>query len=488
MRIQTLVAEGSSCEMKHPPSAFALAVLLTAGGCGSQAGMSSPTSSSPPQSVAATTFTDVPSPGSCNFSGAWGASTTVQHYEFDPAVVNPAIPDPVALKVKVPGGIDGASVALAGGGALPLAPSGPGLFCGMLTPAQVLFGYDADDAQHNFVGFLDLMAGATTRLRLNLFVNVADSQVPLVRVETVRGNLQATGHVANLFIPEQLPQSLDARVVAQRFYEAFADAYDFVNVVSTPAYTGNRFHVTVKNDVRGTGVAIFDNTAAYGSAGRLLGINRFPISSLFDMAEKAAIHEIGHQWINFLSVPALRAGSPHWPLSSLARGIMGFSIGGAGGEGGTFPFVLSPVSDSEYRADAAAPADAYNEMELYLMGLLGAESVPAQIVLDNQSASPCGGCVYRTTRVTVQDVINANGPRAPAFPSAPSRYTVATVVVSMERLLTQREMSFLEFMAARGEAASTLPYSSGFARGIAKPFALATGNRGSLNTTLGPRR
>jgi hypothetical protein len=90
--------------------------------------------------------------------------------------------------------------------------------------------------------------------------------------------------------------------------------------------------------------------------------------------------------------------------------------------------------------------------------------------------------------LTVQDVIAAHGPRVPAYPNAPSRFTMATLLVSMDRLLSAREMSFFEFFAARGEATSPVSYSSGFARGTAKPFAVATAGRGTLSTTLGSRR
>jgi len=46
----------------------------------------------------------------------------------------------------------------------------------------------------------------------------------------------------------------------------------------------------------------------------------------------------------------------------------------------------------------------------------------------------------------------------------------------------------LDFFAARGEAQTPLRFSSGHGRGTTLPFALATGGRGTLSTTLGPRR
>ncbi|HEX6737016.1 MAG TPA: hypothetical protein VF310_01970, partial [Vicinamibacteria bacterium] len=416
--------------MRYRSAKPGLVLLLLGGslGCGGSGGPGTPSNPGASSSV-----TDTAAPGSCTFSGPWLAAATVQHLEFDPIVVNPRIPDAVALKLKAPPSVDSAVVELAAGGTVTLTPSGPNLFCGMFTPAQVLAGYQADDVQHNFVGFLNLNSGPTRLTRINVFINVADESVPLVAPERLQDDLQVTPHLANIVVSDRLPQNLDLAAVARRFYQAYPDAYDFLNIVSTPSYTGNRFHFTVRNAVGGIGVDTIDNTAAYGSAGRLQGISRFPIGSFFDMAEKSGIHELGHQWIAFLGgIPALSPGRPHWPPSTLAYGIMGFSIGGMGGQGGEFSYALTPLGAGEYRLDPTSPADAYNDMELYLMGLAPPESVGPHVVLEDKA--PCAGCVFKGTTVTVQDVIAAHGPRVPAYPNAPTRFTMASMIVSDRRL------------------------------------------------------
>ena len=111
----------------------------------------------------------------------------------------------------------------------------------------------------------------------------------------------------------------------------------------------------VKNEVDGIGLSRSNNTRVYGSNGRLQGINVFPIDTFFDMADTGAVHETGHQWINFLTLPILRSGSPHWPVSSLARGIMGFNIPGSI-VGGNFPFNLVPLPNGDYRLEQTAAA------------------------------------------------------------------------------------------------------------------------------------
>src|SRR4030095_14349340 len=135
--------------------------------------------------------------------------------------------------------------------------------------------------------------------------------------------------------------NFDPAVWAQRFYQAHGDKYDFLNMVRIAGTVGNRNHFAVKNTVSGIGLAIFNNTAAYGSVGRLQGISNFPISSFFDAGDQAFEHETGHQCINFLSGTPYATGTPHWPKGNIAINIMGFSIPPSGA-GGTYGFTFTP--------------------------------------------------------------------------------------------------------------------------------------------------
>jgi len=57
-------------------------------------------------------------------------------------------------------------------------------------------------------------------------------------------------------------------------------------------------------------------------------------------------------------------------------------------------------------------------------------------------------------------------------------------VLSAGGLLSPSEMAFFDHMAARGEARVELPFTAGLSSGITKPFYLATGERGTLSTTM----
>ena len=108
-------------------------------------------------------------------------------------------------------------------------------------------------------------------------------------------------------------------------YALTGDDYDFVNVeVGTLALFENRFHGTIRNSVQGIGLPMINGGASFGSANRLIGFTMFPNLNIFDGADTGYAHEQGHQWINGSKGPFQDRGG-HWPISSMATGIMGWS-------------------------------------------------------------------------------------------------------------------------------------------------------------------
>jgi hypothetical protein len=196
---------------------------------------------------------------------------------------------------------------------------------------------------------------------------------------------------------------------------------------------------------------------------------------------------LGHQWINFLTLPILASGSPHWPISSLARGIMGFSIPPTQ-EGGEFNFNLVPLPNGNFQLQQMAPLREFTDFDLYLMGLLPPEAVGSHIVFVNQNQRDQlhNGSILvgPIETVIVDDVIAKEGPRIPDSSASQKVFRVATVIVTKERLLNGDEMAFLDHFAARGEATELLPFSDGLLKSVTKPFFLATGGRATLVTCI----
>jgi len=129
--------------------------------------------------------------------------------------------------------------------------------------------------------------------------------------------------------PDGIPRYTARAPVAQRFYQTHGDNYDFLVVFTNFEFDTHidgggsaiAFHNLVRNDVLGTGQAVGDSGALFGSPGRLLGyvdmaaIARYgkaplnlrpdyPLSTApgdpgFRDTLNVLAHEVGHQWLAY---------------------------------------------------------------------------------------------------------------------------------------------------------------------------------------------
>ena len=415
------------------------------------------------------------------------APPSVVWFRFTPAVLAVGEPEDVRLEVQTRDA-DGAVLALPAGVRghgrefVPLEPLGGGRFGVTLEYGHVLHDYQPDrDVMHTFVGNLQLLQGGVLAdSRYNMHLNVSDGTFGPAAVRQRDPDMQSTAHVVNIVGQFDDPSRVDLSAIARRFYQRFGDDYDFLSFLFYPEHFANRTHSGVRNAVQGIGLTAFDRGASWGSRQRLLGYTVFPILSYFDMGELAASHELGHQWLQFLDVPALHGVKPHWPASTLAYGVMGYQTQLQGLE---LPFTIDHIGGDEYRWQGMPPASRFTDMDLYLMGLLPPAEVKPHFV-PREDRRPCAGCdTGPVDVVTVEDVIRRHGHRLPDHTTSQKHFRVATIVVS-DRPLSTREMSFLDHFAARGEAKTPLPFSSGLVSGTSLPWFLATDSRSTLSTTL----
>ena len=414
------------------------------------------------------------------------AATPIVYYIDDPVVVQMGATTNVTLTLKTDGTVTTLAVDLEAGGILTATALATDTYRLVFTPEQALFNY-SPSYNHNFVGYLRVYVGATLLGRYNLFINVSDAAVPSLLPLDLAPNVRAGIHVVNLLMPAA-PLGVDDADVTNLFYQFYPDTFDFINVVYAEGRFENRYHIGVSNAVQGIGVGIHDSTASYGSGGRLLGITHFPISTVFDGAEDGYQHELGHQWINFVL-----EGEPHWPISELAQGIMGFSIPGSGGEGGDFPYELAPNGDGSYTVHYNPDLRwdiGFTDLDLYLMGLLPAAQVEPALVFTNQDQAAQlheGGILQGPTyTVDANTIIASYGARVPAAGAAQRNFRVASIIVTRDRLLTPNELAFFDYMAARASLTQPVPYSSGFVQGTARPFFLTTRGLGTLDSYMLP--
>ena len=415
----------------------------------------------------------------------------VTRERFTPPVVPETRTDPVRFEATVSG--NPASVAFNYNGVdRPMFDNGTngdlvggdGVWTILFTPAEILSKNTAARVFRPFIGTCRPAGGGA----FNVVAEVWTAAIGLPAVRPIDASGQETDYVVNYVATSSQLLSFDQRVWAQRFYATHGDKFDFLNFVLIGGTVGNRFHFATKNTVQGIGLGLFDNTAQYGSAGKLQGINTFPISSFFDGGEKAFAHETGHQWINFLAGTPFAIGTPHWPVGDIAGNVMGFSIGGPGGQGGNFPFVFTPNGSGGFVVGSSNNLilSTFNSMELYLMGLIPPSEVGTFFVLNDQNQNVTVGQTLQPseiTPVTVNDVIAVRGARVPDSTQSQKNFRVATIVVS-EQLLDAHAMALYEYFARRSEERQQLTFASGLSTGTCNPWYLATGGRSVMVSSI----
>lgn len=415
-----------------------------------------------------------------------------RYSSWDPRVIDHRNGGTARLTVAVDGMPSRVEVLfLDGRPAIPLSPSGPGLFSADLPVDELLQGYRIGTGRIN-VGKLRILETGTPAHIRTLSASVRDITIRDAAVTTVNPSVRATDHVVNIrrdqpWLGIGSPLPFDA---TRLFYDLFADQADFLVLVGNVTPPSNPFYSPIRNDVDGLGLNRFDGGTITGSPARLQGVIAFPIPTFFDLSGRIALHEIAHRWVNFLrDVPPLSSGRSHWPISDLAIGMIGISL--PSGAGGMFPFRLKE-RDGGYLLQSMRPADRYNRLELYLMGLVGPEDAGEHFVFvdqDQRDQLHDGGFLAGPVeRFGITEITDVVGDRLPATGESPRGFRVATIVLSAGRLLTDDEMSFYEQMAARGERSRRYRDDGDVAIDRPQGFARATGGRATLSALIPPLR
>jgi hypothetical protein len=361
------------------------------------------------------------------------------------------------------------------------AVAGDDVYTVVVAPEDVLHDFTDDDVHRNFIGYVRLYIGEDLQRQYNTFFDILTDAVPPVKIGYVSDDIQYTRHLVNIVYPAFFDDFLRSDV-CRRFYEEFGDDYDFLNLIYGIGYFMNRFHAGISNDVQGIGKSIYNGASSYGSDGRLKGMSVFPIPGLFDGAEPAYQHELGHQWINFLPVPPLDYAIAHWPLSDLASGIMGYATR-PGGQGLNFNFDLVPDGNDYIKVRNHDPK-VFKDLDLYLMGLIGPDEVADHFVFDDQNQTSGWVLHGPVTTVTIDDIISHVGPRVPDHTVSQKVFNIASIIVSKDALLSEDTMRLYDFFSARAEGTEIVRYSSGFAKGLTKPFYLSTQGTGQIDAGI----
>jgi hypothetical protein len=282
---------------------------------------------------------------------------------------------------------------------------------------------------------------------------------------------------------------VDLAGVARRFYQHFEDSYDSLAIVPQAAFVDNfqAFHRNVRNQVHGIGERIFDSSGAYGSERALQSVELYPQAHF--TINSTSSHEIGHQWgayIDWTRISGIsRAGhqpAAHDPLWAEDATMLGSVLTGRRR--------VRRNTEGAWIIERTPAPVRHHALMLYAMGKLSAESVPeltlfedqAQFGAEETSEPDPGTPVTGGHRsVTVFAAIGAYGARSGPSPDVWRR---ATVVVSRDALLSQRELDYWTFFAQRLED----PQKSGVISYDGFPsFDAATSNTIDLRTDIRPK-
>lgn len=151
-------------------------------------------------------------------------------------------------------------------------------------------------------------------------------------------------------------------------------------------------------------------------------------------------HEVGHRWGAYASAKiqgqTVSLGAwPHWDRGLQARVPYPYSLPteastlGGGVWQDNFDGTYTQLRDGYF-----VPATGYSYLDLYLMGLISAAEVPDFFLLKNLvpiGKDMNGHPIFKgeRTRITVQDVIAAGGPRSPDVDHSQRKFNTGIVVV-----------------------------------------------------------
>ena len=272
----------------------------------------------------------------------------------------------------------------------------------------------------------------------------------------------------------------------EKVYDHFPDAFDFLLVMPSgalydPVEFAQRenvpYFVLAKNEIQHVGLPVVDDTAKFGSDGRLRGAVYHSFGSPAIME-----HELGHAWgINYGSSLGLVGNASeggvnlsHWDEASDINSVMQ-----------EFVFADDVVGhlvangDGTYRVVPQAPdAEAFAPLDLYLMGLIPPEEVPPVHKLVHPDFSdPSRVTAEEVETITIQQLMAAEGgPRIPDDTASPKSFTAAFIAIS-DRPFSPAEYDFFSAMAEY--LASTAA-----AKEYVTPFYAATGGHATLETRL----
>ena len=249
--------------------------------------------------------------------------------------------------------------------------------------------------------------------------------------------------------------------VINDIYNVFSDDYDFIFLIldepSIPAnlnYYGKL--IGVSNSVSGLGLQNYDYSLDYGSDGKLKAVMQ--LTGLEYLKYGPALHELAHQWANH-GLATHSVDSPGEELISyLFTGHWGFTGGSTPGQlGGFSQSSLIENGNNSYTVDSFGPFAnggnglPFNELELYLMGMLDIQDLNnfdmfTDITAFTTNESTFDFTANQKTTYTPETLIALLGERSPSYDESQKEFNLLAIVIT-ESSLTDEKWSKVDATA-----------------------------------------
>jgi len=295
--------------------------------------------------------------------------------------------------------------------------------------------------------------GSVTHFLIGPSIGLLAPDIPAIPTIQLAPDVAIAPHLINVRSTTRSTQMFlrfagnDLAGLTTRIYSVLPDAVDFFFFFSTnkieqpPSTTPRDFvagsHRSVRVDWTGTGQSAMDDTALYGSRGRLLGVNALDAYGRGIVAN-VATHELLHQWEAYVTTALGISDGVHYGVQTSVGSLIGGFRWLQDGSGN----LLLDCTEGRGGALHAAPLDKY------MMGLVDGTKVPPIGVAAStllRCSQPIGPLAET---VTIGDIQAAHGVRSPGPMAAQHDFRLAFVAESNGRLLSPTEMTFYERLAA----------------------------------------
>ena len=258
-----------------------------------------------------------------------------------------------------------------------------------------------------------------------------------VTVMEVDGNCDAKN-------PDDTVNDQPRKTIAKEYFKNHGDL-DFLVFLSTFDYTmpevgAEGFYLGVKNDTQGINQPIFDNSAQFGSPGKLQGtidlgnittLAAAPYGPLLDEDVRLLNHELGHRFGSYvrfknpdgtLNAALLGKDSAHWSYLLDTKGSIMYGNGWKNNGDGTFT--------------STSARSGFSPLDLYMMGMIPKEQVPPMLLIENPAIDRTKlphlwDTISGTAKtVPIQDIIAAEGERIPNAVTSQKKFNVGFVLLS----------------------------------------------------------